>query len=271
MARYSFFCRITYLLLRYTYILRCYLTKSLWVYNSREKLFLQNFIKLKHVRSEKFMMNNIPSNETSKCKVCDHESYQDGHTSESTLWRCPACTHCFAQVHAEQETYSDEYFVKSHRAWFENPMYEYFSKLHTLLVTKEDLKILDVGCGLGQFLIYLYKKNPNLDLTGVDLVKNEHSHIRFLSGDILNLDISEQYDVVTSLATIEHIDDVQGFMRKLLSLTKNGGRVMVMTVNERGLFYKIARVLNRIGPSSAYERLYEKHHVNHFTTQSFYK
>ncbi len=93
-----------------------------------------------------------------KCPVCNSEVTKDGNTTESTLLRCPKCTHCYSKVHAEPETYSPEYFSEKHKNWFKHQMYEYYDKLYNILITNENIKLMDVGCGQGQFLKYFHKK-----------------------------------------------------------------------------------------------------------------
>ena len=41
-----------------------------------------------------------------------------------------------------------------------------------------------------------------------------------------------------------------------------------MTINEAGFVYTMSKFLNKLGYNTAFERIYEKHHLNHFTTKS---
>jgi len=104
---------------------------------------------------------------------------------------------------------------------------------------------------------------------GIDLSPNENTkRIKYSQGDFLTTDLGFNYDVVISLATIEHVVDVQSFARRLTDLCQPGGQVIVMTVNESSLLYGLARNLKMAGFPIAFDRLYSAHHINHFTVKS---
>ena len=75
------------------------------------------------------------------------------------------------------------------------------------------------------------------------------------------------FDAVVSLAVIEHIPNVAGFVRRLYSVVRPGGTVAIMTVNESSLLYRVARATRPVTPIT-FNRLYSAHHVHHFTRQS---
>jgi 2-polyprenyl-3-methyl-5-hydroxy-6-metoxy-1,4-benzoquinol methylase len=76
-----------------------------------------------------------------------------------------------------------------------------------------------------------------------------------------------QFDAIVSLAVIEHIADVTGFVKRLRSAVRPGGEVVTMTVNESSLLYRLARASRPIAPI-AFNRLYSAHHLQHFTRRS---
>ena len=47
-----------------------------------------------------------------------------------------------------------------------------------------------------------------------------------------------------------------------------GAMIVVTTLNEQSLLYKAARVLYRLGVKTPMIRLYDKHHINHFSEDS---
>jgi hypothetical protein len=77
-----------------------------------------------------------------------------------------------------------------------------------------------------------------------------------------------QWDVAVGLATSEHLPDVQAFARRLREVVVPGGLAIVMTNDERSSPYDIARVARRVGYRTPFERLYDRHHLNHFNTKS---
>ena len=74
-------------------------------------------------------------------------------------------------------------------------------------------KILDVGCGFGDFLFWLKKKNIKIDYTGIDLVeglleiaKKKSKKNKFIYGNILNKRIFEnnKFDYVFASGIFTH-------------------------------------------------------------------
>jgi hypothetical protein len=41
-----------------------------------------------------------------------------------------------------------------------------------------------------------------------------------------------------------------------------------MTLDDRSILYAVARLLNRVGYRAPFERLYDRFHLNHFTSRS---
>ena len=94
-------------------------------------------------------------------------------------------------------------------------------------------KLLDVGCGRGDFLKGF--KDLGLDVYGLD---NEKSHSRMLK-DIkvryANIESepfpfeNQMFDVVFSKSLIEHLFNPENFMRECDRVLKPAGRVIIMT------------------------------------------
>jgi SAM-dependent methyltransferase len=206
------------------------------------------------------------------CPICNAVGAFECKTSEADLWRCPNCDHCFTDISSVEtpEDYDNEYFQVTHRNWFENPNTALFEGVSKFIAHyKPDASLIDVGCGNGAFLKYVRNRNPHLSLTGIDIARNEPAEgVRFIQGDVLAAEFDRQYDVVVSLAVIEHVLDVKNFIKCLHSLCSPHGFVIVMTLNERSTLYKVARLLRNLGFEGPFERLYSKHHLHHFTPSS---
>lgn len=188
------------------------------------------------------------------------------------LFRCASCQHCFTDPCslAELERYGPEYFIESHRNWFEHPDVKLFDRIRRIIVdTSPNASVLDVGCGNGNLLRYLRVKEPRLRLMGIDIGPGSLADgIEYVSGDFLTWKFESEFDVVITLQVIEHIRDPQLFVRRTSELCHAAGIVIINTINEQSTLYDVARWARALGFKRAYERLYSRHHLNHFNLSS---
>ena len=77
-----------------------------------------------------------------------------------------------------------------------------------------------------------------------------------------------QHDAAVSLAAIEHLEDVHAFVGQLRKLCILCGLIIIMTLNDRSILYDLARRLFKLGWQGPLVRLYDKHHINHFSVHS---
>ena len=92
-----------------------------------------------------------------------------------------------------------------------------------------DARVLDVGCGSGDFLRTLEAQGFR-DLTGVDpflpFEPRRHGACRFLRGDVSQLR-GDRYDVVTMHHVIEHAADPQRLLRDAAAVLAPDGVMLV--------------------------------------------
>lgn len=206
------------------------------------------------------------------CTICGTEASLEFSFEDIDLYRCAVCDHCFSdqsRVRAHEQ-YGPEYYDVVHKRWFLHPNIQLFEKIqHSISAVRAATTVLDVGCGKGDLLKYLRTNSPNMALTGIDLSPNQPMPgIEFISADFMKVNLGRQFDAVTSLASIEHVQDARGFVKRLYDLCASGGLVIIMTLNDQSILYKIARALHRIGIDGPFKRLYDKHHINHFNLLS---
>jgi 2-polyprenyl-3-methyl-5-hydroxy-6-metoxy-1,4-benzoquinol methylase len=208
-----------------------------------------------------------------QCPICENYAPFYARHPEADLYQCGECRHRFSVLSAQNsgERYEPEYFEQTHRNWFMNPDVALFEQL-SKVITADGVSrsVIDVGCGKGNFLAYLaVRVKQGLSLTGIDLSPNPpNSNIQYIAGDVMATSIPRQFDVVVSLSVIEHIADVQSFAGKLHDLCRLNGRVIVMTVNDDSILYRIARVARYLGFTLPFNRLYSCHHLHHFNRDS---
>ena len=203
------------------------------------------------------------------CPLCSASSTPLPTHPAAELFRCKGCSHAFTNPESihEAEQYGESYYDEVHQRWFQYPNVALFQRI--LQQIPQGASVVDVGCGRGDFLRFARKQRPDLRLTGIDLSPNENEPgLTFYQGDILDLPLEGQFDVVVSLAVIEHIVEVRTFVQRMQQLSRPGGTVVVMTLNDGSLLYASARAGRRLGVSLAFDRLYAVHHVHHFTRAS---
>src|SRR5438105_15182939 len=85
-------------------------------------------------------------------------------------------------------------------------------------------RILDLGCGIGDFYPLLIEKCGQLDYTGIDLVPemiqhaaNKYRRARFLCRDLCTEPLDETFDyVLVSVVFNNAMSDCDSYMRELL-------------------------------------------------------
>ena len=97
-------------------------------------------------------------------------------------------------------------------------------------------KLLDVGCGNGNFMNYMQSlgwavNGVEVDKKVVNFIKNNTNH-KVFHGEIFDVD-HERYlfDAITANHVIEHVHNPVLFMKKANKLLKPGGRFVVTTPN----------------------------------------
>lgn len=108
---------------------------------------------------------------------------------------------------------------------------KYFYEWLKIAGVKENSKILDVGCGNGQFLIRLYNEGFN-NLTGVDAYydnsKNHSDKINLYKKEIFDIH-SDKFDFITLNHSLEHMIDHHKVFNKLFELLEDNSTVLVRT------------------------------------------
>jgi SAM-dependent methyltransferase len=102
--------------------------------------------------------------------------------------------------------------------------------------TPKNAKILEAGCGMGQWVIYL--ANLGYNIVGLDFVeptikkaKENHPHLQFIIGDVTNFPfIDMSFDAILSWGVVEHFESGpnKALTEAFRILTKDG--ILYITV-----------------------------------------
>lgn len=191
------------------------------------------------------------------CPLCEDEhisqvlSVEDYTVSHEhfEIWECSKCTLRFTQNVPRAEDInryyqSDNYISHSDTAsGFINKLYHLVRK--RTLVQKKKLvekmtgkgtgNILDVGCGTGAFLNTM--KEAGWQVTGLEpdamaaKKATELYGIEPMSSEKLYELTPGSYDAITLWHVLEHVHDLHGYIKKLKSLLKPDGKILIAVPN----------------------------------------
>lgn len=101
-------------------------------------------------------------------------------------------------------------------------------------------KILDFGCGFGNFAIYLKLKSPEREIMGTDLdekkieiARSTGADVHFSTKDIFN--VKERFDAVVFIDVLYLIEPEQQnrILKKALELLNPGGKLLIKAMANR--------------------------------------
>lgn len=203
-----------------------------------------------------------------KCPCCgqsdfvsfiETDAHMHGRKETFTFQQCKNCDLVFLNPRVKQESlfeyYGDHYLpYRGPSAWgrfahfVESDLRKTDEKRVQLvkkhLIKKEDFTILDIGCGKPTFLKRLYSESGCTAL-GTDFSDSgwkenpgEWEGLKLFTGDIHELNISEQPDVITMWHYLEHDYDPGKTLRKVRDIASKDARLIIEVPNLNALTRK---------------------------------
>jgi SAM-dependent methyltransferase len=204
------------------------------------------------------------------CNVCGGALQSILALPDVDILSCATCGHQQSQLKTQAIEYSDTYVLERHKNWLAHPNFALYARItRELKKSGAGSRVLDAACGDGNFLRFLAKEGAGTDFTGLDQAAVASGEgITFKQGDFLQYTPEHPFDVVTSMAAIEHFTDVRAFAQQTARCVKPGGLAVIMTVDCDSFLYSTARRLYALGLQRPAQQLYDKHHLNHFSRTS---
>lgn len=121
-------------------------------------------------------------------------------------------------------------------------------------------KLLDVGSAHGWFL---QKSKEDFDVVGIepDQVIAQYAINKGLN--VRNgffpavLERQEKFDVIIFNDVLEHIPDVQSIVSACSEALNDDGVLVVNAPDRRGIFYKVSKLLKKLGSAGAFNRMWQ--------------
>ncbi len=105
----------------------------------------------------------------------------------------------------------------------------------------EKIKILDIGCGggllsepmnrLGAEVVGIDASDKNINVAKVHAKKN-NLNIKYICSSPEKLEIKTKFDVILNMEIIEHVDNVDHFLKACSNLLKKDGIMFIATLNK---------------------------------------
>ncbi len=113
------------------------------------------------------------------------------------------------------------------------------------------VKILDVGCGggllsepmnrLGADVVGIDASNQNIKIAKLHAKKN-NLKIKYINSSPENFKTQKKFDVILNMEIVEHVDDINFFIKSCSKLLKKNGIMFVATLNKTFKSYLFAIV-----------------------------
>lgn len=140
-------------------------------------------------------------------------------------------------------------------------------------------KLLDVGCAHGWFLELASKRG--FQVLGIEPDLNVYNKTSLRGLPVRQgffpevLSANERFDVITFNDVFEHIPDIKSALIGCHAHLNTGGLLVLNLPSSTGLFYKLARLLSRVGLHAFFERLWQKDlpspHLHYFNKKNLTK
>ena len=110
----------------------------------------------------------------------------------------------------------------------------------------KNLKLLDIGCGgglisepmsrLGAQVTGIDASNKNIQIAKVH-AKQNNLNIVYLNNSPEQLSQKPNYDIILNLEVVEHVDDLNLYLKSCFNILNNGGLMITATLNKTFISY----------------------------------
>jgi SAM-dependent methyltransferase len=110
-------------------------------------------------------------------------------------------------------------------------------------------RVLEIGCGTGNVLRALEEACATGEVTGIEpfeeavtLARSRVKRSTVIQGDVFTMDLPGKFDLIGIFDVLEHLQDDEGAMRRIRSLLRPGGKLLVTVPAHQYLWSYFDRV-----------------------------
>ena len=227
-------------------------------------------------------INNIVSDrkivDFINCPICYSSKIQDLFIKWGFVHsNCKNCDHIFVRNQLNKKTLMkiydkslvDNAFIK--RRSKISLLTKYWNKVYTKyaeLYLKKNSKILDVGCGNGEFLDILKKKFNYEKIFGSGFSSDQKNYLKKLLGNSYfhKMDLNQinktkiKFDVITFWGVVEHLKNPLETIQMSKKILEKDGMILILVPNLRSRAFKLLGVNT--------PTLNPREHLHFFTSKS---
>lgn len=187
------------------------------------------------------------------CRCCDGRDFKTLYkSSNESVKKCLNCGVIFTEIMGEKPSFKDFYDQDYYEKWSKESFQRkkmWQGRFRQLQKRCHNGALLDIGCGLGDFIIIA--KQKGWDVQGVELssyaakyVTNKEK-IKVLCGEIQPGSFAAgAFDVVTMWHALEHVDSPGEILRTIKPILKKDGMLVIEVPNAYYLVQLIKNYLN---------------------------
>ncbi len=186
--------------------------------------------------------------ERSACHVCCGNGFNDfAALDHRRIVRCRDCGYVFAHLFDEDtlfRAYAEDYYASAEDPRIGRKIQNGAPVWAGVCRTLErriprPKRLLDIGAGTGGFLMEFHRRHPQVELFAIESASAARAHlisklpqIRFPADDAMKLhDISEFFDLVVLLQTLEHVYAPDRLCRAIYNRLNAGGAAFITVPN----------------------------------------
>lgn len=205
-----------------------------------------------------------------KCIICDSRGVKIKYRLEGRdVFECQKCG-LEMLVNHNPFFYNEKYYEKNYFSeGFQDK--DFYKKITDKLNLGRKEALLDIGCGKGEYLNYLFENCSHARKFANDLKNNlsdKNIVEKIFEGDFNDITFNEHFNAITMWDLFEHVDNPAELLSKALNLLTNKGKIFIYTVNSDCLVRKIGNIFYRMGYKKFIEKLYPPYHLFYFNEKN---